>query len=141
MKNIFYYLVIIIAAFSISLNAQWMQIGPPGGRVLSLAVNGSNIYAGTAYGVYSSTNNGQSWVETSMNVVRSLAVNDSNVFAGIGGFMSYPQGVYRSTDNGQNWTQTAMNYDIVQSLAVRDSQVFAGTTYSGLYRSTDGGQN
>ena len=66
--------------------------------VIALAVNGSNLFAGTAGtspgGVFLSTYNGTSWtaVNTGLTsrLVYSLAVNDSNPFAG-----THEAGVWR----------------------------------------------
>ena len=66
----------------------WMAVnnGLTNTVVRSLAVNGSNLFAGTSSGVFLSTNNGASWtaVNTGLTntIVRSLAVNDSHLFAG-----------------------------------------------------------
>ncbi|MBK6506881.1 MAG: hypothetical protein IPG02_14730 [Ignavibacteria bacterium] len=107
-------------------NAQWEQTnGPHGGNIYSLAVSGNNIFAGTYnYGVYRSTNNGISWIQTPLNniTVYSLAISGSNIFAGT---LNY--GVYLSTNNGISWTQTELNYRTVKSLAISGSNIFAGT--------------
>jgi hypothetical protein len=103
--------------------------------VYALAINGSNVFAGTVnYGVYLSTNNGQTWTQTSLNnqTIESLSHNGSNVFAGTN------VGVYLSSNNGQNWTQTSLNNRIVYSLESRGSNVFAGTN-NGTYISTNNG--
>src|SRR5437016_6451234 len=98
MKKIILILIILHSSLLIT-NAQWVQTnGPSGGVVRSLAVSGSNIFAGTDFsGVYLSTNNGQTWTQTSLNnqAIYSLAINGSNIFAG-----TYDSGVYLSTNNG-----------------------------------------
>lgn len=154
MKNIFYYLFIKIIAFSFSLNAQWVQIGSPGGDVTSIVVSNSIVFTGTdGAGVYLSTDNGQNWTQTTLDSlpITSLSVSGSNIFVG-----TFPPdcdshseaGVYLSTDNGQNWTQTEMHDEAITSLAVSGANVFAGTRswdcYSqgpskGVYLSTDDG--
>ena len=58
-----------------SLNNQFIQ---------SLAVNGTNVYAGTYdSGVYVSTNNGQNWIQSSLNnqPIYSLAISGNIVLA------------------------------------------------------------
>jgi hypothetical protein len=109
-----------------------------GGQFRSLAINGSNIFAGCAnpIGLYLSTNNGATWSLTSLNNrdVLSFAVNGIYIFAGT---ISY--GVYLSTDNGTSWTQTSLNNRSVNSLAVNGNTIFAGTTLNGVYVSTDNG--
>ena len=75
-------------------NAQWVQSnGTFGGAVVSLAVSGNNIFAGTSgFGVYFSTNNGDTWVQTTLNNrsdVMSLTISGSSIFAGTDGLWSY----------------------------------------------------
>ena len=56
--------------------------------VLSLAVSGRNLFAGTrGGGVFLSTNNGTSWTQTGLTntLVLSLAVSGRNLFAGTDG--------------------------------------------------------
>jgi hypothetical protein len=108
--------------------------------VYSLAVSGSSIFAGTnTYGVYRSTDYGNSWVQTSLNNrhIYALLLNGSSIFAG-----TNANGVYRSTDNGNTWVQTSLNNRNVYSFAVIGSNIFAGTDYNGgIYRSTDNGNS
>ncbi len=104
-------------------------------EVSSLAVNGSNIFAGTYYGVYLSTNNGTNWTQTSLtNNIFSLIVNGNNIFAG-----TYLYGVYLSSNNGISWIQTSLNNRSVHALAVNGNNVFCGTRDSGVYKSTNNG--
>src|SRR5208282_3395274 len=103
--------------------------------ILSFAVSGSNIFAGTydfgvAYGgggVYLSTNNGTSWTLDTAGMgyqyIFSFAMSGSNIFAGTGG------GVYLSTNNGTSWTLDTNGmggYQEVSSLAAGDSNILAG---------------
>ena len=56
--------------------------------VTSLAVSGSNIFAGTDSGVFLSTNNGTSWHAVNSGLVTgitSLVVSDRYIFAAVGG--------------------------------------------------------
>ncbi|MHB8692598.1 MAG: IPT/TIG domain-containing protein [Solirubrobacteraceae bacterium] len=143
---------------------------PNSGRVDSIAVvqsgpNAGEIFVGTAGGgVWSSTNNGVSWVTHTDQVATGLAigaiavdpVNPSIIYAGTGeanncGDCFYGGGVLKSTDGGNTWT--VENPTSVQfpnglfagvdfgSIAVdphNDQHLFAGTT-NGFYVSTDGG--
>ena len=55
--------LLLIFSLSSNLQAQWVSIGPPGGDVISLAINGNIVFAGTSYqGVFISSNNGMSSV-------------------------------------------------------------------------------
>ncbi len=82
--------------------AQWEQTnGPYGEFVLSLAISGDNIYAGTVNGAFYSTNNGENWTTINLNNigVNSFAFNHSeDIFAGT----RYGY-IFRSTDDGENW--------------------------------------
>src|SRR5579883_1372617 len=79
--------------------------------ILTLIAKGGIILAGTNYyptdqsfyGMYRSTNNGQSWLQifsdslNGIKVINAFAMNDSDIFAGT------DNGVRRSTDNGITW--------------------------------------
>ena len=55
-------LLVIILSFSTSAQNSWQQTnGPYGGGITSFAVSGTNIFAGTADGIYLSTNDGEDW--------------------------------------------------------------------------------
>jgi hypothetical protein len=76
-------------------SAEWVQTkGPYGGRVISLAVSGGTIFAGTYGGVFLTANNGASWTEVNSGLMNtevwSLAVSGENIFAG-----TYGNGVWR----------------------------------------------
>jgi len=107
--------------------------------VLSLAISGNNIFAGTVdSGVYISTDNGTNWTQTSLNhkMIYSIAVNGNTVFAG-----TNFNGIYKSTNNGTTWTQTALNNQRVRALAVSGSNIIAGTDLNGVLISTNNGNN
>ena len=100
-------------------------------NVLSLAVNGSNLYLGTAYnGLFLSTNNGDNWSNLNNGLtgdVWSIVFSNSNIFVGTG------HGVYLSTDNGADWTDisTGLTNLFVLALAVKDNYLFAGCGNNG----------
>ncbi len=54
--------------------------------VTTLAVSGSNLFAGTTGGVFLSTNNGSTWVDVGLTEptggIQSLAANNTFLFAG-----------------------------------------------------------
>ena len=80
--------MLIIGLTSNVLQAQWVQTnGPYGGMINSLAVSGTNLFAGTGGGVFLSTNNGKSWTPTGLTRawVSALAVSGTNLFAGTWG--------------------------------------------------------
>jgi len=120
------------------LHAQWIQTnGPGGGIVLSFAVSGTNLFAGTGGGVFLSTNNGTSWTEVNSGLtnpdVLALAVSGTNLLAGTNG-----GGVFLSTNNGTSWTEvnSGLTTPHVKALAVSGTNLFAGTYGGGVWRRT-----
>jgi hypothetical protein len=108
LKNSVILLLFLHLALTINTNSQWLRVTSGFGSrpVLSLAVNGNNIFAGTYLfgngGVLLSTNNGMSWSQTSLvnRDVYSLTVKDNIIFAGTESY-----GIFKSTNNGTSWTQ------------------------------------
>ena len=116
--------------------------------VLSLAVIGTNLFAGTdGQGVFLSTNSGASWTSASTGLkvpgaskyspVQTLAVMGTNLFAG-----SY-LGVFLSTDSGASWTSvsTGLTGPGGTALAVSGTNLYAGNYGGGVFLSTDSGTN
>jgi hypothetical protein len=125
----------------------WSKVSSFAGTtmVYSLAVTGTNIFAGTRdSGVYRSTDNGTTWTPTGLTgataglIVYSLATIGPNVFAG-----TYNKGAFRSTDSGATWTaiDTGLTTTSVKSLAVSGFNLFAGSGNKGLFLSTNNGSN
>jgi hypothetical protein len=97
---------------------------------VSLAVSGTNLFAGTyGGGVFHSTDNGTSWTAASAGLtngdVRALAISETDLFAG-----TYGGGVFHSTDNGTSWTvaSAGLANTNVQALGVSGTHLFAGTS-------------
>ncbi|MFH0992289.1 MAG: hypothetical protein V1799_19995 [bacterium] len=112
----------------------WNQInnGLTNKTVYSLAVSGTNVFAGTDQGVFLSTNNGTNWIRTTTYYgVLALAVVDKKIFCG-----TQYGGVYLTTNNGTNWTQvnTGLTTSYIYSFGVVGTDLFAGTYNSGVYR-------
>ncbi len=145
MNKIILTIVICILSVQIS-NAQWVQLNTGMGNVnvSAISISGNNIFVG-AFGpnanVYLSSNNGTSWIQTSLNQpVSSIVVRGNSIFAGIGS--PNFSGVYLSTNDGTSWTQTSLNNRGVYALAANGNTIFAGTGFpnnSGVYKSTDNG--
>lgn len=128
--------------------AQWVRTnGPYGARVLVLAAatradgtSGTTLYAGTADGVFRSTNDGTSWTAASTGLTRrsigTLAVSETDIYAGSDG----AGGVFHSSDNGTNWTD--VTDDVIDrgvtALALCGPHVLAGT-HNGVFLSTNKG--
>jgi len=113
---------------------------------LAFAADSNNIvYAGTFSGLYSTTDNGISWVQNnylSSYVVSSVLVDSgNNIFCGTG-YYNNGNGVFYSTDGGQNWTQIGLEGKVVLSLSFDSKEnLFAGTLNDGLFKTSDLGQN
>ncbi len=119
--------------------------------ILSLVVNGADIYAGTfGKGVFRSTNNGTNWAPVNngltINNVNTLLVNinhnqtgDTSIFAGTYDYL-LGGGIFKSTNNGTNWIKSdsgLSNFE-VRALTIKDTILFAGTA-GGVFRSTNNG--
>jgi hypothetical protein len=103
--------------------------------VWSLSSLGNNIFAGTdSSGVYISSNNGTSWIQTALNnkTIRSFTILGNFIFAG-----TDINGIYLSSNNGTNWIQTALNNKTVYSLISIGNNIFAGTLDNGVCFSTN----
>jgi photosystem II stability/assembly factor-like uncharacterized protein len=116
--------------------------------VSSLAVSGSNLYAGTTVdwsympgGVSLSTDNGASWTEISKgvtygalyNCIYALAVNDTNLFVG-----TECCGIFLTTDNGRSWTKVSdglpSTRNRIDALVVSGTNLFASFWDGGVWR-------
>jgi hypothetical protein len=102
--------------------------------VHSLAVSGTNIFAGTCgSGVFLSTDGGTNWSTVNNGLandsVWSLAISGIKLFAGTNG------GIFLSTNNGTSWSavNTGLSSTSVAALAVSGSNLFAGTQ-NGVWR-------
>ncbi|MDD5674340.1 MAG: hypothetical protein PHC61_09260 [Chitinivibrionales bacterium] len=119
--------------------------------VYSLAVSGSNVFAGGPAGVFLSTNNGVSWTQVSSGIpyiygttydeVYSLAISGKSIFAG-----TVLDGVYLSSNNGTNWNSanSGLTNKGIMSLAVKGNNIFAGASDAGggsIFLSTNNGAN
>jgi hypothetical protein len=104
--------------------------------IRSLAISGTNIFAGTGGGVFLTTNSGTSWTNSGLTntSIRSLAISGTNIFAG-------GWGVFLSTNNGTSWTSvnSGLTDSSISSLTVSGTNIFAGTWQSGVFLSTNNG--
>ncbi|TAL67116.1 MAG: T9SS type A sorting domain-containing protein [Bacteroidetes bacterium] len=102
-------------------------------RVLSLAMNGNNIFTGTEYEqVFLSSNNGVEWKYMGLKNSTAIAfmiIIGNNIFLG-------GQGVYLSTDNGNNWTEknSGLIYLCEPSLIINGDYIYAGTNNGRVFR-------
>ncbi len=101
------------------------------------AANPSKIFVGSTWGVFRSSDGGQSWSSAGISsAVTALAIDSSNpdiVFAGSTGTC------YRSTDGGGNWStyKTGLRGDCRGLYEVSGQILYASS--AGVYRSSDRG--
>jgi photosystem II stability/assembly factor-like uncharacterized protein len=118
----------------------WVRMGLGTRSVYSLALKGSNLFAGTELGTFYSTDGGASWSALSEGqmkpYVNALAYTGITVLAGTA------EGTFRSTDNGATWGPVGapLTSMFVQVFAFSGEVFYAGV-YGGVYRSTDGGED
>jgi len=132
------------AFLSTDNGTSWTQVnsGLTNTDIVSLAVRGTNLFAGTESGggVFLSTNDGASWTQTqadsSIIDVYSFAVDGTNLFAGTVG-----TGVALSSNNGTSWTWINTGLypgTIVYAIISQAADLFISTNF-GIYRSPDDG--
>ncbi|MBL7891183.1 MAG: T9SS type A sorting domain-containing protein [Bacteroidia bacterium] len=141
---------LFLILFSNSFFSQWVQTyGPAGQMVLSLAVKGNKLYAGTSNGnglgtVYMTLDSGTTWTSMGNGLpninISSLAVSGNKIFAGTNPGGSDPAEVYYSGDSASTWTSisTGLNIStVVEAIVIKDTFLFVGG--GGLSRSTNNG--
>jgi len=100
-------------------------------------INGTDIFAGTDYGVYKYNTNDTSWsvIGLSGYKINSLAIKDTNIYAGTN------NGLFLSTDNGNNWISinNGLTFSQINTIAINGSNIFVGTEYGGVFLSTNNG--
>lgn len=98
------------------------------------------IYLGTQNGVYISSDQGQSWYESSDGIQNQVIFSlkkkpDGELLCGTGG-----AGIYFSSDNGTSWNQIGLPEIKIQSLFVNSQNIiYSGTQSAGIFKSTDKG--
>ena len=110
--------------------------GLPSLGVWSLAVSGTNLFAGTDGGVFLSTDGGTSWTDAGLTGSRilALAVSGSNIVAGTNDW-----NVHVSTDNGASWSHSGVPFDFVTSIAISGTNLFTAGYGGGVFLSTNNG--
>jgi photosystem II stability/assembly factor-like uncharacterized protein len=126
--------------------SQWQQCSLYGGSIASLAISGTNIFAGTfGGGVFLSTDYGSNWTPVNNGLpnniqVMSLAVSGTDIYAGTNGY------IYKTSNNGVSWDSSGAGIPFtlgqsVWSIIVKDTNIFAAIPdgYLGVFLSTDNG--
>lgn len=110
----------------------------------------TTLYAGTARGVFKSTNSGESWSAVNIGLGRETKVSalvidpkiPSTLYAAVGGDSF---GVFKSMNSGASWNAVNTGLEKVvgiHTLAVdpqNSSTIYAGGTGGGVFKSVNGG--
>jgi hypothetical protein len=138
-------LLVSFALLTEPVHPQWARVGTYTGRVQTMVVHNTVMFAGTATsGVLRSSDHGTTWVAVNtgltVTAVEELAVRDTILFAATWG-----GGVFRSTDYGEHWVpkNAGLTNNIVTALVRCNRGLFAGTwgfSADGVFRSTDDGE-
>lgn len=130
-------LITLLAFIITGTKAQkWQQTTiPPSGSVWSLASMGTNLIAGTGFGIYFSADGGTTWVKHDATPpdqrVNSLLVSGTDIYAGT------EKAVYKSADSGLTWvyvTPTQGSFVSIYSLAITGTYLYMGTMGKGVFR-------
>ncbi len=137
-----YFLFLCICSLGYSQSLWQKTSFPDSISVISIAFDSSSniIYAGTnLYGIYKSTDKGNSWIEKNngiygYKIVRELFVYHQNVFAGTEGTL------FKSTNMGNSWHAINIGANTIACMTnSRRGDIFAGALQGGMFKSTDEG--
>ncbi len=120
----------------------WTALPDIGNQVVkALTSSGSNLVAGSAEGIFLSSNGGTIWDAT------GYLTQYSNYFAKAGQILyTASRGVYRSTNNGNSWyaVNNGLPYLIIHDITNLGNNIYAAyqnnnLTQNGIYYSTNNG--
>ncbi len=135
------------SAYRLSDDGQrWSPLGTDlvNPTVISMAVSGSRIFAGTdGNGVSLLIDSAQNWSEIGNDLtnkfVNAVTADSNNLYVGTLG-----SGVFRSAHQGRNWTAAGDGLPSnanIQSIVTDGSSYWVATFGDGIYYSTDPGRN
>jgi photosystem II stability/assembly factor-like uncharacterized protein len=129
-----------------NVGGPWKRIGEglEGRQVLSLALQGDRILAGTDDGVYVRPQRAETWNAWNIEGTGSgLRVTELRALPGGSLLAATSQGLWMSPDGGSTWTHPAAGHgEEVLGLAVsdRNPDVIVAATRAGFFRSKNGGE-
>lgn len=101
-------------------------------RIYALGASSTSVFAGTPSGLYSTSDDGHTWLLSLPKYIRSIMITgDADVFVGT------TNGLHYSSDNGSTWSSPILGGDIYD-LAATGTHIFANVSY-GLVQSSDFG--
>jgi ligand-binding sensor domain-containing protein len=114
----------------INLSAQWEQVTtiPFGGNNYSLAVNGNDIYHGTLFGLFHSSDNGSYWSTIDFggvdSCVKTIIIDGNYIYLG-----TPAEGVFVSTDAGLAWEarNNGLTNLAIHCFTIMGSSIFVAT--------------
>jgi photosystem II stability/assembly factor-like uncharacterized protein len=107
----------------------------PTSRILTFAVSGTKVLAGTYQGLWYSTDMGRSWFESTSGLqgvpIEALEVCPIGILAGTHG-----EGVYLSTNNGSTWNYRGRGLaaTYVRDIVVHGDCAYLGTRGGGVWK-------
>jgi photosystem II stability/assembly factor-like uncharacterized protein len=116
--------------------------GLSGTIVDCLTSDGTDLYAGTLYGVYKSVDNGKNWINIGLQNewIYSLATKNNLIFAAT---PSSNGPLYYSQDDGKSWNTLDKNNGLItnsfNSFAITDDYIYLAAGWDGAFRSDDKG--
>jgi hypothetical protein len=126
----------LLVVYQVQAQPQWNQTsyGAFGGRFTAVTSSGANIIVGTPYGVWLSSDNGNSFQPSNTGLTNSTVLTllsfGGKVFAGTS------QGVFISGDNGGTWSQSGLQNGMISLLTLVNSTVIA-SDYMYTFTTTD----
>jgi len=100
---------------------------------------GSNMFAGTRFGMFRSVDNGLNWISC-YPAFDNILINDLEVM-GDTLFAGASSGVYMSTDLGITWTPAGLTSKAINVLKYNEGVLFAGTALNGIFFTTNAGED
>lgn len=144
-SSIFSSFILFMNSFSFAQPNIWESVGDPleGNTFTVLAIDtDDNLYAGTYFDFFKSTNNGDEWTSIYNGYYATSIVfnGQSEMFIGTAG----GGGIFKSLDKGETWihlNDSLINFSISDLDINSNGHLFAAIGGRGMYRSTDNGES